>query len=140
MVLNQVFTKRFESGASMTDHIAELELSFMKLSNAVQGIDELLQVNVLLRSISTVSEFESTVAAIRKMDEANAIWEAVKSRLMDEANEKIKNVSTANEAKLAYTAGPSHRTDLKRGDSHQPYQRRKKWPQDHNRFQDRDLG
>ena len=68
MLLNEVFNLRFTAGSSMSDHVADLELSFTKLSSTGQEFNELLQVSVLLSSIAGVADFEPTVAAIRTME------------------------------------------------------------------------
>ena len=88
MLLNEVFNLKFTPGASMTDHVADLELSFTKLSAAGQDFNKLLQVSVLLSSITGVADYEATVAAIRTMDEGKATWEAVTSHLIDESKEE----------------------------------------------------
>ena len=63
-------------------HLANLELVFKKLSAAGHDLDELFQVSVL-SSLAGVPDVEPTIAAIRTMEEKNATWEAVTSRLLD---------------------------------------------------------
>ena len=102
MLLNEVFTHKFSAGTALADHIADLELVFTKLSAAGHDLDELLQVSALLSSLEGVSDYEPTIAAIRTMDESKTTWEAVTSRLLDEANERGQTSSSG--ARLATTS------------------------------------
>ena len=108
MLLNEVFNVKFTASSSMTDHIADLELSFTRLAAAGQNFDDLLQVSILLSSIAGMPDFEPTVAAIRTMDKSKATWEAVCSRLIDEAKERASQLDSAG-ASLAFTAGSANR-------------------------------
>lgn len=119
MLLNEVFNHRYTAGTALVDHIADMELSFTKLSAAGQDLDELLQVSALLSSLSGIPDYEPTIAAIRTMDEAKATWETVTSRLIDESHER--NQASSAEARLAVSAatpaarGPRTGGDKRRG-------------------------
>ena len=123
MLLNEVFNQKYLGGTSLADHIADLELGFTKLAAAGQDLDELLQVSALLSSLSGLSDYESTIAAIRTMDESKATWELVTSRLIDEFNERSQ--TTEAEARLALTsaASPTPRTQRGRRVNFEPHPR-----------------
>ena len=76
-------------------------------SAAGHDLDELLKVSYLLSSLSGIATYEPTIAAIRTMDKATTTWEAVRSRLIDVANEQ--NASMDADARLAVSAATSQR-------------------------------
>ncbi len=81
-------SKKLKPKEDMTDHIGELETVFNQLDNAGLGVNELMQVSILLSSIKDCPEYKAVVAAIRTMDEKSASWESVTTRLIDEYKEK----------------------------------------------------
>ena len=108
MLLNELLHLKLNPSVDMTDHIATFELTLSKLSAAGYDLDKLLQVTLLLSSISGSPDYEPTVAAIRTMDEDKATWEAVCSRLIDESKERA--AASAAEANLALsTMAPTNR-------------------------------
>lgn len=101
-ILHEIFSKTYTAGDDLSDFIRDLETSFSKLENAGQTLTELLQVSVLLTSLKECEEFQATVAAIRTMEETNATWESVTTRLIDEYKEKFEGQHKVSGASAAY--------------------------------------
>lgn len=110
-LMNEIFSRKLEHGESISDHIAELELSFTKLENAGQKIQDLMQVSILLSSLKECDEYESTIAAIKTMDEEKATWDAVSNRLIDEYKERssLKNIEEVTSIAATAKGGRKYR-------------------------------
>lgn len=78
----------------MSNHIEKLETCFIKLSNAEMLLSKLIQVSILQALIKKCPDYESTVAAIRPMDEDKTIWDVVSARLIKEYTEKYQESAT----------------------------------------------
>lgn len=86
-LFTEAFSKTKES-ESISDHITVLETVFAQLEDAGQSFEELMQVSILLSSITDDRHYEAAIAAIRTMDEEKTTWEYVTVRLLEKSKEK----------------------------------------------------
>ena len=86
-ILSGLMNKRYKPGTDMSDHVAELESDVNRLAAMNCVINEDLQVAILITSVSEVSSFSSTVAAIKTMRSSDATWAYISSRLIEESKQ-----------------------------------------------------
>lgn len=79
-----------------------MESSFTRLDAMDSSIDEEMQVALLLVSVSSIKDFQASIAAIKTMKQTETTWNYVSSRLIEEGSGFGINSSNLSDANNDY--------------------------------------